>query len=301
MGRRRKGRPINGILLLDKPTGITSNAALQTAKRALNAQKAGHTGSLDPLATGLLPLCFGEATKVSAYLLDADKSYEAEILLGITTTTGDSDGEVVKQNEVGHLTHAELSEVLKDFEGEIEQVPPMYSALKKDGQPLYKLARRGVEVARDARTIRIFALELLSFDGRAARVRVHCSKGTYIRQLAEDIGSALHTGGHITALRRTEVGPFKLDGAIKIEELDKDLAQIEAKLLNPDQALGKFPAVSMTLDSANNVMHGAVVRISAAPKRGMVRMYDSQARFLGIGEITADGCVAPRRIMRVAE
>jgi len=221
MGRRgRKGRNISGILLLDKPVGMTSNAALQTVKRLFNACKAGHTGSLDPLATGVLPLCFGEATKFSQFLLDADKRYQATIKLGVVTDSGDADGEVLERNEVPVIDDRSLEGVLEGYRGAISQVPSMYSAIKKDGQPLYKLARQGIEVEREARDIRIDELVVLERPAADELVfDVHCSKGTYIRQLADDIGERIGCGAHLVELRRLRSGDFTLDNAVTVDEL----------------------------------------------------------------------------------
>ena len=300
MGRRRHGRNINGILLLDKPLGMSSNAALQAVKRLFNARKAGHTGSLDPLATGLLPLCFGEATKISAYLLDADKTYDAEVRLGITTSTGDSEGEITAERTIENIDESLVREVLSGFLGEIEQIPPMFSALKKNGQPLYKLARQGIEVERAARRVVISKLELLGMDEDRLRVLVTCSKGTYIRTLAEDIGAALGCGAHLASLRRTASGPFSIEGAADLKSI-QDLAGseglLEDLLLPADSALGRLPQVSLDERSATFVIQGNKVRLADRPCDGMVRMYGPMQKFLGIGEITADGCVAPRRIM----
>ena len=297
MTRRRKGRDISGILLLDKPSGLTSNRALQQVKRAFDARKAGHTGSLDPLATGLLPLCFGEATKVSAYLLDAEKSYEADICLGITTNTGDSDGEIIATHSTDHLASVDVMDVLAGFRGEIEQIPPMFSALKKDGKRLYKLAREGVEVERSPRKVRIFDLTMLSLEKERLRIAVHCSKGTYIRTLAEDIGNSLNCGAHITALRRTGLGPFAINQAHELDSVVDDPEAFEASLLNADTALTHLPAVRLGSQEVTAVMHGNAVANSNETTLGVVRMYDPNEEFLGIGEIGKDHQLCPRRIM----
>ena len=297
MTRRRKGRDISGILLLDKPSGLTSNRALQQVKRAFDARKAGHTGSLDPLATGLLPLCFGEATKVSAYLLDAEKSYEADICLGITTNTGDSDGEIIATHSTDHLASVDVMDVLAGFRGEIEQIPPMFSALKKDGKRLYKLAREGVEVERTPRKVRIFDLTMLSLEKERLRIAVHCSKGTYVRTLAEDIGNSLNCGAHITALRRTGLGPFAINQAHELDSVVDDPEAFEASLLNADTALTHLPAVRLGSQEVTAVMHGNAVANSNETTLGVVRMYDPNEEFLGIGEIGKDHQLCPRRIM----
>lgn len=214
-------RDIDGIILLDKPVGLSSNAALQKVRRLLRARKGGHTGSLDPLASGLLPLCFGEATKVSGFLLGADKRYRVRIRLGITTATGDGEGEVLEERPWEHIGRADVERVLPRFLGEIQQVPPMYSALKHEGQRLYRLARQGVEVERPPRTVTIHALELLDFEPGLVELDVHCSKGTYIRTLAEDLGKALGTGAHVQALRRTGLGPFDAERTVTMERLEE--------------------------------------------------------------------------------
>ena len=300
MGRRRRGREINGILLLDKPQGMSSNAALQAVKRVYDARKAGHTGSLDPLATGLLPLCFGEATKVSAYLLDADKSYEAVMRLGITTTTGDSEGELKEQRPTDNINESRIAETLNNFRGEIKQIPPMFSALKRNGQPLYKLARQGIEIDREPRSVRIHSLELLDWRGENLRVAVRCSKGTYIRTLAEDIGASLGCGAHLVSLRRTSTGPFTIDGATTLDFIQNNRQQpatLATLLLACDSALTAVPAVELGSEEARMVMQGNRVNPLRRCAVGMVRMYGPSSSFLGIGEITPDGLVAPRRIM----
>lgn len=299
MTRRRKGRQVDGILLLDKPLGLSSNAALQKVKRAYNAQKAGHTGSLDPLATGLLPLCLGHGTKVSSFLLDAQKSYEAELLLGQTTSTGDSEGEVLTERACTGIDLAAIDDVLSRFTGEITQIPPMYSALKRDGQPLYKLARQGIEVPRDPRAVTIFELERVFYHGASLTIRVRCSKGTYIRTLAEDVGEALGCGAHLKKLRRTAVGPFRIEDAITLEELCADELSMPARdalLLQIDGALNHLPEVNLSLLSAQFVTQGNPVNIPQRSLRGLVRMYAVDRTFLGIGEIIDGGRLAPRRI-----
>ncbi len=301
MGRRRRsGRNVQGILLLDKPLGMTSNAALQRAKRLFQAQKAGHTGSLDPLADGLLPVCFGAATKVSAFLLDADKRYWVRIKLGVTTTTADSEGEVVEIRPVTGIGEADLQGVLQRFEGEIEQIPPMYSALKHKGERLYKLAREGVEVEREPRRITIYSLKLLGCDLPEFELEVHCSKGTYVRVLAEDIGAALGCGAHVTALRRTGVGPYSEEGMVTMEALERGAAEgpqtLDALLLPTESAMGQWPEVRLSPDSSFYLRQGQPVLVPNAPVEGWVRLYDADG-FIGVGEILDDGRVAPRRLM----
>ncbi len=305
MGRRRRGRNISGILLLDKPAGMSSNQALQRAKRLYAAAKAGHTGSLDPLATGVLPLCFGEATKFSQYLLDADKTYETRVTLGVTTETGDAEGQILKQVDASAVTEAQVDAALEAFRGPIEQLPPMHSALKRDGVPLYKLARQGVEVERKPRQVRIDRLERLGFEAgnpASLELRVVCSKGTYIRTLAEDIGAALGCGGHVAALRRTVVGPFDLAACVTLDALgalrDRDeLAAMDALLTPMDRALGHLPLLHLPESSGFYLRQGQPVLVPNAPCDGMVRVALETGEFLGIGEVLDDGRVAPRRLV----
>ncbi|MFC2973400.1 tRNA pseudouridine(55) synthase TruB [Azotobacter bryophylli] len=299
---KRIRRKIDGILVLDKPRGLTSNAALQKIRWLLNAEKAGHTGSLDPLATGVLPLCFGEATKFSQYLLDADKGYETLMHLGVTTATGDAEGEVLERRDVS-VDRDALEAVLSRFRGEISQIPPMYSALKRDGQPLYKLARAGEVVEREPRSVTIGRLDLLSFEPPFARLSVACSKGTYIRTLVEDIGQALGAGAHVAELRRTQAGPFSLDQAISLESLEQAHAEggseaLDRFLLPADSGLEHWPLLQLSEHSSYYWLHGQPVRAPQAPKFGMVRVQDHEGRFIGIGEVSDDGRIAPRRLIR---
>lgn len=299
---KRIRRAVNGVLILDKPLGMSSNQALQKVRWLLNAEKAGHTGSLDPLATGVLPLCFGEATKFSQYLLDADKAYETVALLGTTTTTGDAEGEVLEQREVTVGREA-LEAQLPRFRGDIEQVPPMYSALKKDGQPLYKLARAGEVVEREARSVTIARLELLAFESPRATLAVSCSKGTYIRTLVEDLGRELGCGAHVAALRRTQAGPFQLNQSVTLEELEKAHAEgsneaLDRFLLPVDAGLEHWPLLQLSEHSTYYWLHGQPVRAPEVPKFGMLRVQDHEGRFIGIGEVTEDGRLAPRRLIR---
>ena len=301
---KRKRRNVSGIILLDKPLGVSSNGALQKVRWLLNAAKGGHTGSLDPLATGVLPLCFGEATKFSRYLLDADKTYETVVQLGATTTTADAEGEVLTQAAV-NCDVAQIETVLTQFRGDILQVPPMYSALKKDGQPLYKLARSGQVVERQPRPVTIFSLELLAFDAALSQLslRVHCSKGTYIRTLAEDIGAALGCGAYVAKLRRTQAGPFTLEGAVTVAELEQLQEQQGAEALDQflmpsDSGLHHWPEISLTDSSSYYWLQGQPVRAPGAPAFGMLRVRNAEQEFIGIGEIDEDGLVAPRRVIR---
>lgn len=302
MARQRKGRRISGILVLDKPIGLSSNHALQRVKRLYQAQKAGHTGNLDPLATGVLPICLGEATKVSAYLLDADKGYIATVRLGVQTTTGDAEGEVIASQEVGNIDEAQLLRVLAQFGGEIEQVPPMYSALKHQGTPLYKLAQKGIEVERKVRRVIIHDLRLLGIEGDQFTIEVACSKGTYIRTLAEDIGRVLGYGAHLTALRRTRAGPFRLDQAHALEELealaDGGLEQLDQLLSPLETALQHWPRLEVTATMAHYLRQGQAVLVPKAPTNGLVCLIEPNGGCLGIGEMQDDGRVAPRRVFQ---
>jgi tRNA pseudouridine55 synthase len=292
---------VSGILLLDKPVGITSNEALQVVKRLYRARKAGHTGSLDPLATGLLPLCLGEATKISAYLLDADKRYWVRVKLGQVTTTGDAEGEVVATRPVVGIDEARVRQALAGFLGTIQQLPPMYSALKHQGQRLYKLAREGVEVEREPRAVTIHAIMLLGLEGEEFEMEVHCSKGTYVRTLAEDIGAALGCGGYVSALRRTGVGPYLADRMVGLPEIEQraeeGLEALDGLLLPIDSAVGHWPEVKLSEDAAYYLKLGQPVLVPKAPPNGWLRLYDARGRFLGVGEIEDDGKVAPRRLM----
>lgn len=305
MARRRvKGRAVHGIVLLDKPAGMTSNEALQKVKRLYFARKAGHTGSLDPLASGMLPICLGEATKVSGFLLDADKHYWVRCRLGQRTSTGDAEGEVLETRPLPALDAAQVEAVLARFRGTIEQVPPMYSALKHEGQRLYKLARQGVEVERQPRQVDIKALELLALEGDRLDIRVHCSKGTYVRTLAEDIGEALGCGAHVAGLRRTGVGPYREEQMIGMERLEalreQDKQALDALLLPLESALSQWPDVELSSDAAFYLQQGQPVQVPHAPTSGWVRLYAAGHRFLGMGQILDDGRVAPKRLMKTA-
>lgn len=286
---------------MDKPAGISSNDVVQQAKRLFGAQKVGHTGSLDPLATGVLPLCFGEATKFSQYLLDADKKYWAQVRLGITTETGDADGEVIAEADASSVTPAQAVAALETFVGEIEQIPSMYSALKHQGQPLYKLARKGIEVERAPRQVSIYSAELLQFSEASIELRVHCSKGTYIRSLAEDLGAALGCGAHVSALRRLAAGPYEEGQATTLAELceTNDMQEMDALLLPVSSAVDSWPAVRLHEDTAHYVRQGQPVQVAHAPTDGWVQIFElaEEDRFLGVGEILTDGRVAPRRLV----
>ncbi len=305
MGRRRvRGRDVNGILLLDKPSGITSNEALQQVKRLFFAKKAGHTGSLDPLASGVLPICMGEATKVSAFLLDADKCYQVRCQLGVKTDTADAEGEVIETRPVEDYSDARIETVLEQFRGPIEQIPPMYSALKHEGQRLYKLARQGVEVEREPRPVDIHELSVTARGEDWLDIFVHCSKGTYVRTLVEDIGERLGCGAHVSRLRRTAVGPYGDDGLVTLEELEaikeRDKRATDDLLLPIETALTQWPGVNLSPDAAFYLRQGQAVLVPRAPTSGWVRLYEGEDTFLGMGEILDDGRVAPRRMMKGA-
>jgi len=297
---KRIKRRVDGVLLLDKPAGISSNSALQKAKMLFQAAKAGHTGNLDPVATGLLPVCFGEATKFSQFLLDADKTYQAEFTFGQTTTTGDAEGEITSNLPV-NVTQPQLEQALLDFTGEISQVPPMYSALKHQGRALYEYARKGVEIERQARAVTIYRLTLDTFDGTRARVTVKCSKGTYIRVLAEDVGHALGCGAFMSALRRTATSSFGINDALTLEQLNEmDMAQRDTCLLPLDVLVKDLAKVVLDTDSAFYLMRGNPVWLPRQTERGEVRLYEEGGAFLGVGVAMDDGKIAPRRLVNFA-
>lgn len=296
MGKPR-GERVDGVLLLDKPGGMTSNFALQKARRLLNAAKAGHTGTLDPMATGLLPLTFGEATKFSADLLDADKAYRATLLLGVTTTTGDAEGEVTARAVV-EATDAAVDVVLSRFVGSMEQVPPMHSALKREGRPLYELARAGIEVERAPRQVVIHALRRVERAGDSLTLDVECSKGTYVRVLAEDIGRALGCGAHLTALRRTRVGPLALDDALTLAALEATAPGQRRACLRPvDSLLGSLPRVELDQGLAGRFRQGQRLALDAEPRGVRVRVYGPEEELLGTANVTEWGVVAPERLI----
>lgn len=301
---KKRGRNINGLILLDKPKGETSNSSLQRVKSLLKASKAGHTGSLDPLATGVLPLCFGEATKISQFLLDSDKVYRTRIRFGMKTDTGDSEGSVLQTVPDVALTNAQVEDVLERFRGEIEQLPSMFSALKHHGVPLYKLAREGKTVEREKRRVMIHELKLLALEKDEAEILIHCSKGTYIRTLADDLGEALQVGGHVIALRRLQAGPFTEDQCVSMEQLEAvletgGLTAADQYLLATDNAVQMFPRVELPAATAIFVKQGQPVIARHLPTEGMVRLYEEN-RFIGVGEILEDGRVAPRRLLKAS-
>jgi tRNA pseudouridine55 synthase len=299
----KKGRPLDGILLLDKPENITSNAALQVVKRLYDAQKAGHTGSLDPLASGMLPICFGEATKFSQFLLEADKHYQVTAKLGVKTTTGDAEGEVLAEKPVPALTPADLEQLFTQFIGTIQQVPSMYSAIKQNGQPLYKLARQGIEVPREAREIQIYSITYLSQTADSFSFNVHSSKGTYVRTLVEDMGETLGCGAHVQVLRRLTVGPYQ---SVQMQTLahlqtlseEQQIHLMDSYLLPVDSAINHWPELTLSEAAVYYLKQGQPVIAPYAPTSGWVRMIRKDGSFLGVGEILDDGRVAPRRLVQ---
>lgn len=309
MARRRKGRSVNGILLLNKPLQMSSNGALQRVKRLFFAAKAGHTGSLDPLATGVLPICLGEATKFTQFLLDADKCYRSTFRFGMATASGDADGEIIGQASAAALTAGQVEAALDQFRGDIEQVPPMYSALKHQGKPLYKLAREGIEVEREARPVTIFRFELLDFrpgENAEADVEIHCSKGTYVRTLAQDLGAELDCGAYVSRLHRTAVGPFVEADVVTMEQLeamrDKGPAEDLDPLLKPmDAGIDDMPSVELLESMAWYFRQGqpvAVPEVYEQSEEGdIVRVFETGGPFLGVAEVLDDGRVAPKRLV----
>ena len=302
---RAPRRDVHGVLLLDKPVGLTSNTALQRAKRLFAANKAGHTGSLDPLASGMLPLCFGEATKVSGFLLDADKRYAVAAKLGQRTATADAEGEVTATAAVPVLNPNTIEAALAQLRGEIRQIPPMYSALHHQGQRLYDLAREGIQVEREPRTVTIHELRLVGYDAHSLSLEVRCSKGTYIRTLVEDVAQALGTLAHVTMLRRLSVGPFGADCAMHTLENLEALKEsgpeaLDALLLPVDHAVLHWPMASLQEDVAWYFSRGQAVRVAGTPNEGRLRVY-AGSRFLGVGEIIEDGRLAPKRLMNLPQ
>lgn len=307
MAKRRKGRPVNGIVLLDKPLEISSNHALQQVKRLYFAQKAGHTGALDPLATGMLPICLGEGTKFSQFLLDTDKTYIVTAKLGIRTTTSDADGDVVSEKAVD-VAEPELMAALDKFRGKSQQIPSMYSALKYQGQPLYKYAREGIEVPREARDIEVFRLDLLRFEGDEVDLELHVSKGTYIRTIVDDLGELLGCGAHVSMLRRISVGSYPRDKMLTLEQLEALLQKAKAEEVSPstyldevllpmETALEGMPKVEVDDASVMYLRNGNPVQVSGAPLEGLVQVFTEADEFLGVGQMNDDGLVAPKRII----
>ncbi|MGR2665044.1 tRNA pseudouridine(55) synthase TruB [Vibrio campbellii] len=308
MARRRKGRPINGVILLDKPTGISSNDALQKVKRIFFAEKAGHTGALDPLATGMLPICLGEATKFSQFLLDSDKRYRVIAKLGERTDTSDSDGEVVETRPVD-VNLEKLEACIDTFRGESDQVPSMFSALKYQGKPLYEYARKGIEVPRESRKITVYEIVLHRFEGDEVEMEVHCSKGTYIRTIVDDLGEMLGCGAHVTMLRRTGVAKYPYEKMVTLEQLNELLEQahrdevapkelLDPLLLPMDTAVEDLPEVNLNAELTNLVQHGMPVQVLGAPEGTPIRMTSGEDKlFIGVAEVNDDGKVAPKRLV----
>ena len=299
---KRVKRNINGVLLLDKPLGFSSNQALQKVRWLFQAAKAGHTGTLDPLATGLLPICLGEATKFAQYVTDADKTYIATVKFGATTTTGDAEGEVIATRDV-RFTRAQLESACQSFLGEISQVPPMYSALKFEGKALYEYAREGVDIERQSRLVTIADITITHFEVDVAEITVKCSKGTYIRTLAEDIGNALGSGAHLIGLRRIETAGYELADAITIDQVEQKIKDtpveaLQSLLLPIDSAIVHLPALTLNDDAAHYLMQGQAVWVSGTIPNGEMRLFDENLRFLGLGLLQDDGKIAPKRLMR---
>lgn len=295
-------KQVHGILLLDKPIDMTSNRALQRAKRLFQAKKAGHTGSLDPLATGMLPLCFGEATKFSQYLLDSNKTYHVVAQLGVQTNTGDCEGEVIATAPLVNITEDRVQAVLKSFLGEQDQVPPMFSALKFQGKPLYELARKGIEIERKARRVTMFSIDFEKLAHDKLSFTVHCSKGTYVRTLVEDIGRALGCGAHVAALRRTVVTPYEQAPMYTLEQLEDILATggaqaLEACLLPVDSAVNVLPVVILPMTSTFYMRMGQAVRATFPSDSSFVRLVSEDGVFIGLGEALADGRIKPHRLL----
>lgn len=304
MGRRnKKGRSITGIIVIDKPTGRSSNHVLQQVKRLFDAKKAGHTGSLDPLATGVLPICLGEATKLSTYLLEGDKRYHVTCQLGVITDSGDSDGNVLEQLAIPTFTAQSLQAILEQFKGQQQQVPPMYSALKHQGQPLYKLARQGIEVERKQRTITIYDIQLLSLTDDSFTLEVSCSKGTYIRTLVEDISGALKTGGHVIMLRRVASAGYDVSEAVSLEQLvslaEQGLTALDTRLLPAENALPNWPSIIIDAQHVTALRQGQLIEVPDLFESANIRLFDQQKTFLGLGEMTETGTVSPKRVFVV--
>ncbi|WP_273837332.1 tRNA pseudouridine(55) synthase TruB [Serratia marcescens] len=305
---RRRGRDIHGVLLLDKPQGLSSNDALQKVKRLYNANRAGHTGALDPLATGMLPICLGEATKFSQYLLDSDKRYRVIAKLGQRTDTSDADGQIVQERPV-NFTQAQLDAALDTFRGDIQQVPSMYSALKYQGKKLYEYARQGIEVPREARSITVYELQFIRWEGDELELEIHCSKGTYIRTITDDLGELLGCGAHVIYLRRLQVATYPIARMVTLEQLNALLAQAQeqaiapGELLDPllmpmDSPVENYPEVNLLSVVAGYVKQGQPVQVAGAPASGLVRITEGEERkFIGVGDIAEDGRVAPRRLV----
>jgi len=294
-------RNVNGILLLDKPIGVTSNEVLQLVKRLFSANKAGHTGSLDPIATGMLPICFGEATKFSQFLLEANKHYVVTGKLGETTASADSEGAILQKREVKNIDAQTIEKILPKFQGKILQIPPMYSALKHKGQPLYKLARQGIEIEREPREVTVYTIQLLELNGDLAKFEMRCSKGTYVRTIVADIGELLGCGAHVIALRRLAVGPYQTSQMVTITALQElaaknDYKSLDQLLLPIESMLVDMPEITLTADMVFYMHQGQPLVIPKAPDSGWVKMKSKSGQFLGVGEVMLDGKITPRRM-----
>lgn len=303
MSFKYTARNLDGILLLDKPVGISSNEALQRVKRLLRAKKAGHGGSLDPIASGLLPIFLGNATKLVQFMLEANKHYIVTAKLGVRTNTGDSEGQIIASRPIRHYTEIELETVLQTLRGSILQVPPMFSALKHKGQPLYKLARQGIEIERLPRPISVYELRVKDYQEDRLSLEVKASKGTYVRTLVEDIGEGLGCGAHVVTLRRVGVGPYADTQMISLPELEslfeQGEAQLDACLLPMESAIATWPALKLSEAAVFYIMHGQAVMLPDAPTQGWVKLLSNNNRFLGVGEILEDGRVSPKRLFRI--
>ena len=305
---RRRGRDINGVLLLDKHQGLSSNDVLQKVKRIYNANKAGHTGALDPLATGMLPICLGESTKFSQFLLDADKRYRVIARLGQRTNTSDADGEVVQERPV-EFSQEQLDAALEQFRGDSQQVPSMYSALKYQGKPLYEYARQGIEVPREARDITVYELQFIRWENDELELEIHCSKGTYIRTIIDDLGEVLGCGAHVIYLRRVQVSNYPSERMVTLEQLQQMVAAAEEASIEPktvldplllpmDTAVSHLPEINLTDVVAAYVLQGQPVQVQGLPAEGMVRInVGEKRRFIGVGEVDDQGRLAPRRLV----
>lgn len=308
MAKRRNGRPVDGVILVDKPTGMSSNHVLQKVRGMFAAQKAGHTGALDPLATGMLPVCLGEATKFSQYLLDSDKCYQVVAHLGVRTDTSDADGEVVSEKPVS-VNLEQVEQALDAFRGPIQQVPTMFSALKYQGKPLYEYARKGIEVPREARPITVYSFDIVKLEGHLLTMDVHCSKGTYVRTLVDDLGEALGCGAHVAALRRTRVADYPVEQMFTLEQLQARRDQANDEELNPgfyldelllpmDTAVANLPELHIDAASASYVRNGNPVRVTSELPTGPVRIkLEGTEEFLGVGELDDEAMLAPKRLI----
>lgn len=299
MARRKKGRVISGVLLLDKPQGLSSNAALQKVKRLYNAQKAGHTGALDPLATGMLPLCFGEATKFSQFLLESDKGYRVIGKLGARTDSGDSTGEIIETNSV-KVSKKQLEKALEEFRGDIMQIPSMFSALKHKGQPLYKYARKGIEIERPPRPVTIYELDLIRFENDEVELDIECSKGTYIRNIIDDLGQLLGCSAHVTMLRRNFVADYPVSGMITLEQLEKDAedgVNLDDYLMPTDSAILHLDEAEIDNESASYFSHGQAINYPNLNEGDLIRVYNEDRVFLGMAEVDDQDMLAPKRLV----